>query len=160
MYIYFVDVKQSMDDCDWEVFERHAITEHARLHPHHVTHAWQNVPEEWLWECGFIHGFNQRRMARLLAAHARVPGVNFNPLQDTGFDGMSRTDAGVVHGLQAKAYSNRVAASDVGSALAKSMLLRMKMPETLLYLYTLLGVTRDFEEVIAGTGQIVHVRLE
>ena len=146
----------------WAVFERHSITEHARLHPTHETFAWQHTPEELLFDAGFIHSFNERRMARLLAkkAHGCTELTPLNPLQDTGFDGIARDSLGVIHGLQAKAYTKRIAASDLGSSLAKTMLLRMKMPDSKLFLYTLQGVTRDLEEVIAGTGQIVHTKLE
>ena len=147
----------------WEAFEDFSIVEHARLQPTHVACGWKNVPEEWLWRSGFIHAFNEVRMARLLRAHEHKQQCKvsrFNPLQDTGFDGMACDNEGVFHGLQAKCYSKAVAASDIGSALAKSMLLRVKMPQSKLFLYTLSGVTRDLDEVIVGTKQVVHTQLK
>lgn len=67
---------------DWYKYELQVIDEHRKKHLD-IWH-WSVIPEEILFESGYIHNFNQTRLNRLYHKNGKI--------QDYGFDGMSKSN--------------------------------------------------------------------
>ena len=117
----------------------YAVVEQHRLLPHTQVWHWTNVPEELLFESGYIHDYSRTRKERLMRKKAPQQGVN--RARDYGLDGLAvqTTPHGTVlyHGLQAKYFhKRRVTAGDIGTFLFKLFDLRTRIPTSVGYLYT------------------------
>lgn len=142
-------------DYEFAVVERHrAQTGDEAWH-------WSVVPEDHLFEAGYIHDFAKHRLMRLMNKKRMEEGEN--RLRDYGLDGLARgvTETGevVYHGLQAKYYTSRsVTAEDIGSFFAKQISMTLANPLSRGYLYTTTRLQADLaDEVAQPTYPIRHV---
>ena len=122
---------------DATAYEHAMVREHARTHPAADVYHWSRVPENALFEAGYITDFNRRRHDRLMlreaARKARIQGVN--PVRDYGFDGLS-CEGGVASGLQAKFYKAPVKSADISTFSTAQMALIATNPASRGFLYT------------------------
>ena len=128
-------------------YEYEMVNQHAKMANTEVWH-WTNIPEDCLYEAGYINDYNKLRLERLLNRKEYVPGKN--RLKDYGFDGLARhkiNDDYIYQGLQAKYYTERqVSGSDIGTFLAAQMALKERDSRSVGYLYS----TTDVQTDLAG----------
>ena len=138
----------------------YAVVERHRDNPCTQAWHWSVVPEDHLFEAGYIHDFAKHRLMRLMNKKRVEEGEN--RLRDYGLDGLAMTtlDSGVVyHGIQAKYYTSRsVTAEDIGSFFAKQISMTIANPLSRGYLYTTTKLQADLaDEVAQPTYPIRHV---
>ena len=147
--------RQYADDYEHEMIHQHILT-----NPDTDAYHWSIVPEEWLYDSGYISDFNKHRLERLMRKKEKKEGGN--RVRDYGFDGLARTRIGpsvVFSGLQAKYYlQKQVCASDIGSFLAMQIALMTKNPLSKGFLYTTSSLQADLAGNIANPSYpIRHV---
>ena len=147
--------RQYADDYEHEMVRQHILT-----NPGTDAYHWPIVPEEWLYDSGYISDFNKHRLERLMRKKEKKEGGN--RVRDYGFDGLARTRIGssvVFSGLQAKYYlQKQVCASDIGSFLAMQIALMTKNPLSKGFLYTTSSLQADLAGNIANPSYpIRHV---
>jgi superfamily II DNA or RNA helicase len=141
-----------------EIYEHDVIRQHSLL-PNTISWHWSVVPEDLLYEAGYIHDYNKHRLERLAMAKEQKDGEN--RVRDYGFDGLAKTtstdgDAAVYHGIQAKNYHSRhVTAGDIGSFLLMMMRLWDTNRKAVGYLYTPKPLETNLASNLATS--IVHV---
>jgi hypothetical protein len=158
-------------DFEHEMIKKHTVDTGMR------TWHWTNVPEECLYEAGYINNFNERRLKRidkLKQVMDRAEGKEgekekekerdnddhlINPIRDYGLDGLA-FDGVNYHSLQAKYYTvNKVCANHIGTFLSATLGMIAKNPATTGYLYSpaeLQGDLRDFIAMPAYPIKYVH----
>jgi superfamily II DNA or RNA helicase len=127
-------------------YEYEMVRKHSEI-PNTEAYHWSLIPEDWLYEAGYIHDYNQHRLERLIHKKEYIPGKN--RLKDYGFDGLARQKCDndyVYQGLQAKYYSQKVTSNDIGSFLVAQIGLNTKDRRSTGYLYT----TSDLQEDLCG----------
>ena len=147
--------RQYADDYEHEMVRQHVLTI-----PDTDAYHWSIVPEEYLYESGYISDFNKHRLERLMKKKDKKEGEN--RVRDYGFDGLARTRIGssvVFNGLQAKYYIHKqVCAGDIGSFFAMQISLTLKNPLSKGYLYTTSGLQADLAGNVANPSYpIRHV---
>lgn len=141
-------------------YEREMVRHHILTTPDTEAWHWPVVPEEHLYESGYITDFNKHRLERLMRKKDKKEGEN--RVRDYGFDGLAITRIGsvvVYSGLQAKYYTNKqVCASDIGSFILKQNSLTRRNPLSKGYLYTTSKLQADLcGEFSDPTSNIRHV---
>jgi superfamily II DNA or RNA helicase/ribonuclease BN (tRNA processing enzyme) len=145
-------------------YEKKKLLEHSRdyeyvmIEKHRTDYAdslqaiyhWNIVPENFLWESGYINDINQNRLRRLLK-HKSTPDSEKPLLRDVGFDAMSLEIIDGIPtycGLQAKMYSknNKVTGDCLGTFYAKMRSLEKKNPLSKGYLYSTSSLQVDIQE--------------
>ncbi len=138
-------------------YEHEMVRQHIMTHPDTDAYHWSIVPEQHLYESGYITDFSRHRLERLMRNKEAHEG---NRVRDYGLDGLARSRVGsdvVFHGLQAKYYLKRnVCASDIGSFLLKQNALTRKNPLSKGYLYTSSPLQVDVREECADPAS--HLR--
>ena len=140
-------------------YEHEMVRQHIMTHPDTDAYHWSVVPEQQLYESGYITDFSKHRLERLMRNKEAHEG---NRVRDYGLDGLARSRVGsevVFHGLQAKYYLKRhVCASDIGSFLLKQNALTRKNPLSKGYLYTSSALQVDVREECADpASNLRHV---
>ena len=140
-------------------YEHEMVRQHIMTHPDTDAYHWSVVPEQQLYESGYITDFSKHRLERLMRNKEAHEG---NRVRDYGLDGLARSRVGsevVFHGLQAKYYLKRnVCASDIGSFLLKQNALTRKNPLSKGYLYTSSSLQVDVREECADpASNLRHV---
>ena len=140
-------------------YELQVVAHHAATTGETVWHN-EVIPEEELFQCGFIHDFNQHRLLRL-AAKAEAEGRDGPRFRDYGMDFLSRAVDGAgqaeYHAGQAK-YRSRgsVGANDLGTFL-NVVNYRLRTPG---HIYTTGPLEVNLrEDVLNSRGMLVHHRL-
>ena len=136
---------------EWSVVEKHR--ELAQ------TWHWSNVPEDRLFDAGYIHDYSKHRSLRLMNKKQAAVGVN--RLRDYGLDGLAMEtllDGSVVyHGIQAKCYSSRkVTAGDIGSFLTKQITMNLYNPKSRGFLYTTSPLEKTLEDEVAQPDYLIR----
>ena len=124
-------------------YEQAVIRQHAKRSECNVYH-WSNVPEEWLFESGYINDFNRHRLTRIMY---KKENKGYNRLRDFGFDGLAKEN-GIYHSIQAKYYNNTVCANDLGTFFAYQMNLSLINKDSKGFLYTSSKLQIDLKEMI------------
>ena len=140
-------------------YELQVVAHHAALTGQTVWHN-EVIPEEELFQCGFIHDFNQHRLVRL-ALKADAEGREGPRYRDYGMDFLAR-DVGAeggaeYHAGQAK-YRSRgsIGANDLGTFL-NVVNYRLRTPG---HIYTTGPLEVNLrEDVLNSRGMLVHHRL-
>ena len=129
-------------------YEYEMIRQHALL-PNMKAHHWSNVPEDWLYEAGYITSYNKHRLKRLMNKKEKKEGTN--RLKDYGLDGLAKDDVtGMIHGLQAKYYLSRsVTGEDIGTFLTALLRLITKNNQSKGYLYSPNKLQADLADSVA-----------
>ena len=126
-----------MDRQELYIAYEHAVIKKHTLETGHITRHWSDVPEEWLFESGYINSFSEERMKRLMY---KKEFNGKNRARDYGFDGMAKAEqADVYHSIQAKHYTppRQVRAEDIGTFMAMQLNLNIRNNKSRGYLYTL-----------------------
>lgn len=132
-----------------------------RLLPNTEVWHWSNIPEDYLYEAGYITDYNKHRLERLISKKEFISGIN--RLKDFGVDGLARVkqDDGsyIFNALQAKYYLSRnVTTSDIGSFLVTQIALNIKDNRSKGYLYTSSKLQHDLNGFIMNPSfPIQHV---
>ena len=140
-------------------YEHEMVRQHIMTHPDTDAYHWSVVPEQQLYDSGYITDFSKHRLERLMRKKEAHDG---NRVRDYGLDGLARSRVGsevVFHGLQAKYYLKRnICASDIGSFLLKQNALTRKNPLSKGYLYTSSALQVDVREECADpASNLCHV---
>jgi len=138
----------------WNQYEHYIVEYHFKKYKHTVWH-WSRVPEEHLWNAGYINDFNKHRLERLAS---NKEGINRH--KDYGLDGFALDLEKNYHGLQAKFYStNKVSANDIGTFYSVTRRLNKKNPLSKGYLYTSTNLEPTLAEDIHCIGDIIHEKV-
>jgi superfamily II DNA or RNA helicase len=138
----------------WLEYERYIIEHHYKTH-NHITWHWPRVPEEHLYNAGYLNDYNKHRLERLAASKE---GINRH--KDYGLDGIALDSDNTYHGLQAKYYtSNKVTANDIGTFQSVSRRLNKKNSLSKGYLYTSTNLEATLAEDIEYIGDIIHEKV-
>lgn len=145
---------------DWQAYEKEIINIHRKRHG--VINVWEwgqnnSPPELVLEKAGYINSYNEIRLKRLLAK-------NNGNLRDCGFDflALECVDEGtqIYCGGQAKYYTDKVTANNLGTFLMYQMNLRAKNPQSISYLYTSSKLQEDLQDNVKnpalGIRHILH----
>ena len=136
-------------------YELQVVSHHARAFEHTV---WHNdvIPEEELFQCGFIHDFNRHRLLRL-AARAEAIGRDGPRFRDYGMDFLAKDVNGVYHAGQAKFRSRGyIGANDLGT-FQIVVYGRTQQPG---YIYTTVPLEVNLREDVQNSrGMLIHCRL-
>jgi len=141
-------------------YEHEMVRHYILTNPGTDAYHWSVVPEDYLYEAGYINDFNKQRLERLMIKKEKEEGKN--RLKDYGFDGLARARVGdtiVFNGLQAKYYFNKqVSSNDIGTFLAMQNALKLKNPLSKGLLYTTSSLQADLAGLVANPSYpIKHV---
>ena len=146
----------------------HAVVEHHRKRPHvlAVWH-WSDVPEDHLYDAGYIHDFSKHRQLRLMRKQEAEAGKN--RLRDYGLDGLAmvrgqgdNSDNTHFDSLQAKYYhSRKVTGADIGTFLVKQTSMWVHNQASKGWLYTTTKLEANLaDEVKNPAYPIQHIRFD
>jgi superfamily II DNA or RNA helicase len=149
---------------EWQQFEYSSIHYLQNIYPDEHVYHWSDVPEDLLFEAGYINDFNEYRLKKSTNIGNKIP--------DCGFDGiMFHPETKKFNVLQMKYYTSRnVSGNDIGTFMVKWQVVRFKHPETKAILCTTehktskakskRGITIDLHEsILAMRGQFIHVKV-
>lgn len=134
-------------------YELQVVDYHARTFGETVWHN-EVIPEEELFQCGFIHDFNKHRLLRLAAKAESQGRIRY---RDYGMDFLSKDINGVYFAGQAK-YRSRgtISANDLGTFL---MVVDHRL-RSIGHLYTSVHLEINLkEDIMNSQGKLVHHRL-
>jgi len=98
---------------DWRLYEEQVINTHVLKNKGNAVWPWIYIPEDELYNCGFIHDFNRYRKEK-----HRLKAEGKTVRQEYGLDGLAINDDGSYTGIQAKCWNGRkLTANDLGSFL-------------------------------------------
>ena len=134
-------------------YEKHKIKQEAdqyeeyMIHYHFttyndITYHWKNIPEEWLFESGYIHSYSELRKKRLLQQ-------TNNCIGEYGLDGMTyNKELECYQGLQAKHYNekNTLTANCLGTFLSSIMCIFLKSNKLAGIVYHTCKLQIDFKQ--------------
>ncbi len=140
-------------------YEHKVIDRHISTTNQDARH-WQNVPEDWLFECGYIDNYNRERMLRLMY---KKKNDGKNRARDYGFDGLACQtidDKNIYHSIQAKYYNDRtVCCADIPTFIAMQMKLVLHNNLSRGYLYTYGNLQVDLRCLVANPQYYIrHVK--
>ena len=137
-----------METQNWLSYEKNMVLYHRTNFPDSSVYHWSEIPEDYLYQSGYIMTYNAHRTHRLLIKNGK--------LTDYGLDGLSKDINGHYHGLQMKCYTdNSVSANDIGTFLSVMMnRLIKKDTESKGYLYTTTNLTTELKDDI-DNGQMI-----
>lgn len=140
---------------DGKEFENYVANYHRETY-HQKVWLQSSIPEEELYNSGFIHKYNQHRLDRI----ARFREHKGEPLlfSDYGMDFLALDEqTGTYHAGQAKNYTTkRVTAADIGTFTMVAMTRITGKPA---YLYTTSDLECNLRECLQISGCIVHHKL-
>jgi len=120
-------------------YEKYVIQYHFNI-TNDVTYHWKNIPDEWLYESGYIHNYNEQRKRRLLLA-------TDNYIGEYGLDGMTyNKELECYQGIQAKHYNEKgtLTANCLGTFLSSIMCMYLKSNKVSGILYHTCKLQIDF----------------
>ena len=129
-------IKQEADQ-----YEKYMIYYHFTKY-NDITYHWKNIPEEWLFESGYIHSYNELRKKRLLQQ-------TNNCIGEYGLDGMTyNKKLECYQGLQAKHYNekNTLTANCLGTFLSSIMCIFLKSNKLAGIVYHTCKLQIDFKQ--------------
>ncbi len=139
--------------------------EYQILHYHQKTtgqktYHWKHIPEEILYESGYIHEYNNLRLKR--KEFYIENGIYYNPIQEYGLDLISIEDItspiekSIYHGIQCKLWDNTIKANDLGTFI-NSIMFRLHKKNSLSkgYLYHTSHLQRDLEDDFLNSDGII-----
>ncbi len=125
----------------WKRYEYDVMDEHRKRYGH-MTYHWANIPEDLLFECGFINEINDTKSIRERRLADKKEGI-INSIQEYGLDGIAyeeneESGSKKFYGIQCKNYAEGtyLRAKDIATFLSVTFLrLRSKCMDTTGYLY-------------------------
>jgi superfamily II DNA or RNA helicase len=134
-------------------YEYFCIDKHRETHGHETYH-WNDVPEKYLEQCGYITDYNRQRMQR---QHAKIDRIT-----DYGLDGIAYDkENNVFYGLQMKYYDKTPVTASAGGSFLTVFYQRMaiKNKNSRAYLYYSSSIQRDLAEDFKNAGFITPVHM-
>lgn len=109
---------------------------------------WNNVPEESLFDCGYINSFKYQRVMRL-----KYKKENMVP--DSGFDMLIYDiNSNTYHGGQCKHYeSSNINYTDISTFIEKVNLIRKKNISSKGYLFSIANLTKECAKSLNNIGK-------
>ena len=141
---------------NWQQFEWQSISHHRQKYNHIVWHQ-KDVPEDELFNSGFIHNFNMQRLCRIKKQYECKNGPGTYQYSDYGMDFLCYDkEKNTYHAGQSKCYAtNKVTARHCGS-FQSVCTNRIKTPG---YLYTTTELEENFREDLKNSQWIIHEKL-
>ncbi len=138
-------------------YEKEMILKHQRDFGH-ITYHWNNVPEDVLFESGFIQDYHLHRMK--YKNNYLETGNYHNMYEEFGLDGISKECDGLYHGIQCKLYDAKVGANDLGS-FYHVLFMRMKPMNPLSkgYLYHSSDLQKSIANDFQKEGSIISCKV-
>jgi superfamily II DNA or RNA helicase len=139
---------------DWRDYEYFCLDQHRKFYGHETYH-WNDVPEHYLEQCGYITDYNRQRLQRQEASLGYIT--------EYGIDGLAYDKVNnVFHVLQMKYYSenNYVTANKLGTFLNivyQYMIIKNKDSKAYLYYSSKLQV--DLADGFKNAGIILPVHM-
>jgi superfamily II DNA or RNA helicase len=133
------DKKKIKEEADQ--YEKYMIHYHFTKY-NDITYHWKNIPEEWLYESGYIHTYNEQRKKRLLLQ-------TNNYIGEYGLDGMTfNKELQCYQGLQAKHYNEKgtLTAKCLGTFLSSIMCMYLKSNKVSGIIYHTCKLQIDFKQ--------------
>ena len=140
-----MDLEEPIPLPSWKRYEYDVMEKHRSTYGH-ITYHWSNIPEDLLFECGFINEINDTKSMRERRLADKRDGI-VNSIQEYGLDGIAYEvidgeDEGDIkkrfYGIQCKNYAEGtyLRAKDIATFLSVTFLrLRSKCIDTKGYLY-------------------------
>ena len=136
---------------DYTLYEYDVMKQH-RLTTGHKTWHWTQIPEQDLFNAGYITNFNKHRLTK------RLKKNKGGPIQEFGLDGLS-LDLDTYHGLQAKKYTGTITADRLGTFLSVIYLrLKIKNQDSKGYLYYTGKLQIDLKEDFQNSDSILPIQ--
>ena len=134
--------------------------EYHRIKYNHETYHWSNIPEDILYNSGFIHNYNELRLKRKF----KLQNENkfYNPLQEYGLDGLSiecKDGLNIFNGIQSKYWNEKtyLTANDLGSFVNVIVFrLSKKNKESKGYLYYTCKLQIDLKDDFLNSDGIMN----
>lgn len=138
-------------------YEKSMILKHQKEF-NHITYHWNNVPEDILFESGFIQDYHQHRMK--YKNNYLETGTYHNLYEELGLDGIAQERDGLYHGIQCKLYDAKVSANDLGS-FYHVLFMRMKRinPLSKGYLYHSSELQKSIKDDFLKEGSIISCKV-
>ncbi len=137
-----MDLEEPIPLPSWKRYEYDVMEKHRSTYGH-ITYHWSNIPEDLLFECGFINEINDTKSMRERRLADKRDGI-VNSVQEYGLDGIAyevlddKTGVKRFYGIQCKNYAEGayLRAKDIATFLSVTFLrLRSKCMDTKGYLY-------------------------
>ena len=136
----------------------HAVIEYHNTFEKSCAWHWERIPEDILWESGYITDYSKQRHQRLMKAKKGE-----NPLRDYGLDGIHRmiVDGRTIYGgLQMKYFDkSKVTAKHIGSFFNIQSRMRLKYPESQGFLYSTTRLEPELKDSCKDPNFIIQHRL-
>ncbi len=138
-------------------YEKEMMLKHQEDYGH-ITYHWNNVPEDILFESGFIQDYHNHRMK--YKNNYLETGTYHNIYEEFGLDGIAKERDGLYHGIQCKLYDAKVGANDLGS-FYHVLFMRMKRinPESKGYLYHSSDLQKSISYDFQKEGSIISCKV-
>jgi superfamily II DNA or RNA helicase/CHASE3 domain sensor protein len=139
---------------DWKDYEYFCLDQHRKFYEHETYH-WNDVPENYLEQCGYITDYNRQRLQR--------QQTRLGYITDYGVDGLAYDKVNnVFHVLQMKYYAenNYVSANDIGTFLnVVYQYMFIKNKDSRAYLYYSSKLQIDLADGFKNAGIITPVHM-
>ena len=99
------------------LYEHHCIDYHRTTFNHKSWH-WRNVPEDILFNSGFIYDGNYERLRKNRKRILKDEQRYLNIVCEYGLDGISKDQNDVYHGIQCKLWENTITAHHLGTFIS------------------------------------------
>ena len=126
-------------------FEVYSIEYHNKKYGHE-TKLWCKIPEDWLYQSGYINDFNKHRHRRI-QNKKRNPKINH--FRDLGLDGLAReyvNDQIIYHGIQSKFHKSPIHSNKLGTFQNRIRSLFRKNKLSQGYLYHTSRLTGELQD--------------
>jgi superfamily II DNA or RNA helicase len=149
--------KVSFNRLHYFEYEKDMMIKHQEDYGH-ITYHWNNVPEDILFECGFIQDYHNHRMK--YKNNYLETGTYHNIYEEFGLDGIAKECDGLYHGIQCKLYDGKVGANDLGS-FYHVLFMRMKRINTASkgYLYHSSDLHKSIAYDFQKEGSIISCKI-
>ncbi len=150
-----------MKEQDWKKFEYHMVDFHNKL-TNQITYHWDFIPEEVLYDAGYIYTYKSHRLNRLELKQMKLDKIN--PIPEYGLDGLAYdSENKVYHGLQMKYWKSNsyLNAYDLGSFHSVILnRLMSKNQNSKGYLYYTCRLAGSLKEEYEVSKNIIHKQID
>ena len=141
-------------------FEKYCCKKHQYDFPKQKTYHWCNIPEELLYDSGFITSFHDIRIRR----KNDYEDGKINSIQEYGLDGITFDEINNIYNvLQMKCYDPKysLSANDLGTFLSCfHNRICIKNPNSIGYLYHTSSLTKNFNIDFKNSRKLFDVKID
>ncbi len=139
-------------------YEYQCMIEHQEKQNQKTWH-WNHVPEDILYESGFIPSYRELRLKRRLSYEK--DGIYYNLMREYGLDGISMDmEKNIYHGIQCKLWDKKVSILDLKTfydVIENRM--RVKDDKSIGYLYHAGLITKSLSDDFKKKGYLKNIHL-